>query len=471
MTERIKVDLCVIGAGSAGLSAAAGAVQMGASVALVEGGRMGGDCLNYGCVPSKALLAAAKRAQAMRDAGPFGIAPVEPEIDFAAVKDHIARTIAAIEPHDSVERFEGLGVRVIRAYGRFVSPTELEAGGARIVARRFVIATGSRPRIPPVPGLDAVPFLTNETIFDLRDRPGRLIVLGAGPIGLEMAQAHRRLGCEVVVIEAGRALAKDDPELAAVVLERLRAEGVEIHEGAPADRVSGGPGAIVVEAGGRRHAGTHLLVAVGRAPNVERLGLDAAGVTLGERGVAVDAGLRTSNRRIYAIGDVTGGLMFTHVAGDQASTILRSALFGLPAKARRTAIPWVTYVDPELAQVGLTEAQARAAHGDRLEILRAPFADNDRARAEGATTGLVKVMVARGEPVGVGIVGAQAGELIGLWALALARGAKISAMAGYVAPYPTLGEASKRAAGQYYAPRLFANPWVARAVRFVQRFP
>ncbi|NKX45361.1 dihydrolipoyl dehydrogenase family protein [Roseicyclus persicicus] len=468
---RIETDICVIGAGSAGLSVAAGAVQMGARVVLIEGHEMGGDCLNFGCVPSKALLAAGHKAHDTAR-GAFGIAGHDPAPDFAAAKDHVRAVIDHIAPVDSQERFEGLGVTVIRDTARFLSETELQAGDTVIAARRFVVATGSRPLVPPIPGLDGVPFHTNETIFDLRERPAHLIIIGGGPIGLEMAQAHRRLGCRVTVLEGAKALGRDDPEAAAVVLEALRAEGIEIAEGAQVTAVSGTEGAIRVETGdGATHEGTHLLIAVGRQPNVEALDLDKAHVGHDRKGVTVDRGMRTTNRRVYAIGDVAGGAQFTHVAGYHAGVIIRPMLFGLPAKARTDHIPWATYTDPELAQVGLTEAEARKRHGDRLTVARADFAHNDRAIATGQARGFAKVMVVKGRPVGATIVGPQAGELIQTWALAISSGLKMSAIAGMIAPYPTLGEINKRAAGAYFSPRLFESPLVKRVVRFVQRLP
>lgn len=469
---RIDTDLCIIGAGSGGLSVAAGAVQMGAKVVLIEGHKMGGDCLNYGCVPSKALIAAAKHAHAMTSGAPYGITPAAPEVSYAGAKDHVHRVIDTIAPLDSQERFEGLGVHVIRDWARFVSPAEVQAGDTTIRARRFVIATGSGPLVPPIPGIDAVPHHTNETIFDLREKPGHLLIIGGGPIGMEMAQAHRRLGCAVTVIEGAKALGKDDPETAAIVLDRLRAEGVEIAEDAQAEHVSGSEGAISVRTGdGREFRGTHLLVAVGRKVNLDRLDLGKAGVEHDRRGVKVDAGLRSvSNRRVYAVGDAAAGLQFTHVAGYHAGVVVRSILFGLPSKAKTSHIPWATYTDPELAQVGLTEAEARKVHGDRLTVVRWHYHENDRAVAEGKTAGLVKVMVVRGRPVGASIAGAQAGELIGFWALAIAGGLKMSAVAGTVLPYPTLMEVNKRAAGAYFSPRLFDNPWIKRVVRLVQRF-
>ena len=468
--DHLKTDICIIGAGSGGLSVAAGAAQMGARVVLIEAGRMGGDCLNYGCVPSKALIAAASHAHAMTAGAPFGVRPVTPEVDFAAAKAHVARTIAAIAPHDSQERFESLGVRVIRARGRFVSPREVEAGETRIRARRFVIATGASPFVPPVPGLEDVPYETNETIFEMRARPGHLLVVGGGPIGMEMAQAHRRLGSEVTVIEGMKALGRDDPEAAALVLSRLRAEGIEIAEDAMAKQVRGKAGAIEVEAqDGRVFRGTHLLMAVGRKANIEGLGLEAAGIAH-DRAIRVNASLRTSNRRVYAIGDVAGSLQFTHMAGYQAGVILRAMLFGLPAKAKTGHIPWATYTDPELAQVGLTEAEALKQHGAaRLEVVRFPYAGNDRAVAEGLGEGFIKVMVVKGRPVGATIVGARAGDLIGLWALALANRMKMAQIAAMVAPYPTLGEIGKRAAGAYFSPRLFESAKVKRIVGLVQK--
>jgi len=443
---------------------------MGADVVLIEGHLMGGDCLNYGCVPSKALIAAAKHAHAMEAGAPFGVSPVPPSVDYAGAKDHVARVISTIEPHDSQERFEGLGVQVIRAFARFISPGEVQAGDTIIEARRFVIATGSSPLVPPIPGIENVTVHTNETIFDLRERPDHLLIVGGGPIGMEMAQAHIRLGSRVTVIEGMKALGKDDPELAAVVIERLRDEGVEIAEDAQVERIARDGDAIRVHTtDGRSFTGSHLLMAVGRKANIDRLDLDRAGIAH-DRAIKVDAGLRTTNRKVYAIGDVAGGLQFTHVAGYHAGLVIRSALFGLPAKARTDHIPWATYTDPELAQVGLTEAQARKDYGARLEVARFEFSGNDRAIAEGRTTGFIKVMVVKGRPVGASIVGPQAGELIGLWALVIANKLKMSAVANMVAPYPTLGEVNKRAAGAYFSPRLFDNPTVKRVVGLVQRF-
>ncbi len=472
--RRIETDLCVIGAGSGGLSVAAGAVQMGARVVLVERGEMGGDCLNTGCVPSKSLLAAAKAAEARRKGAAFGIAPAEPDVDFAAAQAHVRDVIAGIAPHDSQERFEGLGVEVIRESAAFIAPDEVRAGEARLRARRIVIATGSAPAIPPIPGLAETPHLTNETLFSVPERPRRLLIVGGGPIGCEMAQAHRRLGSEVVILEAAKALGRDDPELSAIVLAALRAEGVEIREGARIASVEAGAGGPIVRLdGGEAVEGSHLLVATGRTPTTGGLGLEAAGVDFGPRGIRVDARLRTTNKRIFAIGDVAdgpgAGVQFTHVAGYHAGIVIRNALFRLPAKASLAASPYATYTDPELAQVGLTEAAAREAHGDKVETVSWPMEENDRARAERRTEGLVKVVLGKGgKALGAGIVAPQAGEMILVWALAISKGLKIKDVAGVIAPYPSYGEASKRAAGAYFAPKLFSDR-TRRVVRALLR--
>ncbi len=468
----LQADLCVIGAGSGGLSVAAGAVQMGASVVLIEKHLMGGDCLNTGCVPSKALLAAAHAAQEVRGSARFGVNGHEPGIDFAKVHAHVHGVIAAIAPHDSVERFEGLGVTVIQGAARFTSPQEVEAAGQRIRARRFVLATGSSAALPPVPGLAEVPLLTNETVFGLTERPGHLLVLGGGPIGVEMAQAFRRLGAAVTLVERAAILPKDEPEAVAILRAALLREGIALHEGTEvlgarrADdgvqlELRGAAGPVVLQ-------GTHLLVAAGRRPSIAGLGLEAAGIEATPRGITVDARLRSSNSRVFAIGDVAGGPQFTHIAGYHAGIVIRNALFGLPAKVDYAALPWVTYADPELAHVGLTEAAAREA-GHEVTTLNQPLSGNDRAQAEGTTEGLAKVVLGRrGRILGATIVAPRAGEMIGMWGLAIQQGLKIGAIASSLAPYPTMSEISKRAAGSFYTPTLF-GPRTRRLVGLVQR--
>ena len=474
MNRRIETDVCVIGAGSGGLSAAAGAAQLGAPTVLIERGKMGGDCLNYGCVPSKALLAAAKAAQAIRGAGKFGVTAGGVAIDFAQVMAHVQGVIAAIEPNDSEERFTKLGCHVIRAAARFISPQEVEAGGNIIHARRFVIATGASAAIPALPGLDQTPFLTNETIFDNRQCPEHLIILGGGPIGMEMAQAHRRLGAEVTVIARSLALSRDDAELAGVAVAALRGEGVRILEEVEilsAAQQENGRIQIAIrdKAGARQITGSHLLVAAGRIPNVAGLDLEAAKISYDAKGVKTDAYLRTSNRRVYAIGDVCGGPQFTHVAGYHAGLVIRSALFRIPAKYNHATVPNVTYCDPEIAQAGMTEAAAIRA-GLKHSVLRWRFEENDRAQAERRTEGLVKVITGRGGVIlGAGIAGVNAGELLQPWILAMTRKLKIRAMTSMIAPYPTLGEINKRVAGSYYTPGLF-SPRTRRIVSLLRKF-
>lgn len=472
MSGLLTPDVCIVGGGSAGLVVASGAAQLGLDVVLVERGPMGGDCLNFGCVPSKALIAAARAAQAQRSGAAFGIAPVEPTVDFSKVMDHVAGVIAAIAPNDSVERFEALGVRVLQDEARFVGRNELLAGSHRIRSKRIVLATGSRPALPPVPGLAEVPHFTNETIFANRTLPSHLMVLGGGPIGVEMAQAFRRLGARVTVLEAATCLAKDDPELSAIVVARLRAEGIDIRERtrvSSVERTAGGI-ATVLESG-ERIEGSHLLVAAGRIPNVEVLELGRAGIVHDRRGITVDDSLRTSNRNVWAIGDCNGRYAFTHMAGHEASLFIRGALFRAPAKLNPGIVPWATYTDPELAQVGLGEREARAKHGDDIRVLRWKFSENDRAQTEHETDGLVKAIVdRRGRVLGAGIAGPQAGELIQTWCLAMAGRLKISTLAGFVPPYPTLGETAKRAAGSYYTETLF-GPRTRGLVRFLARLP
>lgn len=474
MKEEITADICIIGAGSAGLSVAAGAAQMGAKTVLIEAHRMGGDCLNTGCVPSKAILSAAKVAQTVRKAGGYGVIAQEPTSDFVGVHRYVHSVIGGIAPHDSVERFTELGCRVIQARASFLDRRTVVAGDTVVRARRFVIATGSQAFVPPIPGLDQVPYFTNETVFDNTVLPSHLIVIGAGPIGCELAQAHRRLGARVTVLDLARMLPKDDPDAVDVVRKALIKEGIETTESTRIGSVfkSGDKIVVTLTDGGRERQieGSHLLIATGRKANVSNLDLEKAGVKYGPRGVEVDARLRTSNRRIYAAGDVIGGYQFTHAAGYHAGIVIRNALFRLPAKNAPSALPWVTYTDPELAHVGLSEADARKTFGDDIRVLRADFAHNDRAQAEGHTEGFVKAVVSRrGKILGATIVGLHAGELILPWVLALSKGLKIGDMASIIAPYPTLSEISKRAAGSYYTPTLFSDR-TKRLVRFLGVF-
>ncbi len=473
MAELLRPDICVIGAGSGGLSVAAAAAAFGVSVVLIEKGRMGGDCLNYGCVPSKALIAAAKRASDSATAGMFGI-DAQPKVDFARIHRHIHKVIAAIAPNDSAQRFTGLGVQVIAGTGRFINRQTVAVGrGIEVKARRFVVATGSSPAIPPIPGLADTPHFTNETIFDLTALPSHLVVIGGGPIGLELGQAFRRLGAKVTIIEAALPLAKDDGECAQIVIDALAREGVAIRAGTTVKSVRQAQGGIelVVTQGQAEEtlAASHLLVAAGRVPNLEALDLAKAGIRHSKAGIRINRSLQTSNGRVYAIGDAAAGtLMFTHVANYHAGLVIRHALFRLRAKVQYSLVPWVTFTDPELAHVGLTDEQARKQRY-RIRVLRWPYHENDRAQAERTTDGHVKVVTdMRGRILGATIVGVHAGELIAPWTLAIGQGLNIRAMAEVVAPYPTLGEVNKRAAMTFFSSAA-ANPKVRWIVRWLRR--
>ncbi|MEQ1931987.1 MAG: FAD-dependent oxidoreductase [Parvularculaceae bacterium] len=464
MSRMLDVDLCVIGAGSGGLSVAAGAVQLGKTVVLCERGEMGGDCLNTGCVPSKALIAAASAAAAIRDAGKFGASAGAPIVDYAAVMAHVHSVIAEIAPHDSAERFEKLGCTVIRAGAEFTGPRQVRAGDALVNARHFVIATGSSPAVPPIDGLKDAPFFTNETIFSNAVKPRHLIVIGGGAVGIELGQAHRRLGCEVTIVEAARLLGAEDEEAVEVLRAALTREGVSLREGAAVRRVARDSADILVDLGAETLRGSHLLVAAGRTPNIEGLGLAKAGVGADKRGVLVDERLRTANKRIFAIGDVAGGA-YTHVAGDHASTVIRNLCFKTPARRRDALSPRAVYAEPEIASIGLSEARAREKCGDGVRAVKWPFKDNDRAQAEKDIDGFAKIVTdGKGRILGAVIVGKGAGDQIAAVALAMANKLKISAFTNMIAPYPTRSEAPKRATGKWYGPALFS----ARTRRLVK---
>ena len=454
MTES-SYDVIVIGAGAAGLTAAGGCALYGLRTALIERDRMGGECLNTGCVPSKAILAAAARAQAVRDGARFGIGAGEPTIDFAAVRAHVRRAIDAIAPHDSAERMSGLGVDVIAGEARFLGPHRIEVAGRTLAAPRIVVASGSRPALPPITGLSEIPFLTNETLWDLETLPAHLAIIGAGSIGMEMGQAFRRLGAPVTVIDSGGPLAREDRAAAALVVGRLEQEGVRFRTDVRLLGVEGAPGGLrlTLDAGDAIEA-SHVLVAAGRTPALDALDLAAAGVRCGENGIEVDRGCRTNVRHIFAIGDCRNGPRLTHAAGNDGSVVVQAIALGLPAKAERRRLPRATYTDPELAQVGAIEAEARK-HWGRVETEIAPFAEDDRAVAEGATEGFVKLVRARGKTVGVTIVGAHAGELLLPWTQVLAGKASRFGLASSVVAYPTRSERSKEAAFASLRPTFF----------------
>jgi pyruvate/2-oxoglutarate dehydrogenase complex dihydrolipoamide dehydrogenase (E3) component len=432
--SHIACDVCVIGAGSAGLNVAAGAAQLGARVVLIERAEMGGECLNTGCVPSKSLIAAAHAAHTFRSAERLGIGGGDrPAVNFRKVHDHIHGVIAAIAPNDSAERFEQMGVRVLRENACFRGRNEVVAGRHRIRARRFVVATGSRASIPPVPGLQQVAPLTDETIFDLTQRPDHLLVIGGGPVGLEVAQAYRRLGSAVTVIERDKILPRDEPEAASLIRSILEREGVDLLEHSDVLSVtkSGARIGMDVHQGQslRQVWGTHVLVATGRTPITSGIGLEHAGVKVGHQGIEVDDQLRTSNRKVYAIGDSVGGPLFTHVATYHAERVIRSALFGLPASIDYRVLPWVTYLDPEIAHVGLSEAEAREKH-QAVQTVVEQLRENDRAQTERQTDGFIKLVLSkRGNVLGVTIAAPYAGEMISLWGLVISQKLSLSAVA------------------------------------------
>lgn len=460
--KELRPDLCIIGAGAAGLSVAAGAAQLGLSVVLFEAGEMGGDCLNYGCVPSKALIAAANLVHRAHTGAAMGLDTTGVAVDWPRVRSHVRAAIAAIAPNDSQERFEGLGVTVIRERARFEDARTVVSESARVKARRFVIATGSRPVMPPIPGLAEAGALTNETIFDIDALPSKLVILGGGAIGVELGQAFRRLGSEVTIIEAARVLAAADDEARALILARLCDEGVEVLEGwkaTQASRTDAGP-EIAVEGNGvaRTITGSHLLVAAGRAPALADLNLQAAGVASDKAGVRTSETLRSiSNPRVWALGDAAGRGLFTHLAGWHASVFVRNVLFKARTRADAMAIPSVVFTDPEVAQIGMTEVQARERHGQTVQVARWSFHENDRAQAVGDAEGFCKLIIGNGARIlGATIAGADAGELIAPIALAMAEKRTVRALTGPVLPYPTRSEIVKRAAGAYYTPTLFS---------------
>ena len=476
--RRLSADVAIIGAGSGGLVAAAGAAQLGLKVVLFEKGEMGGDCLNYGCVPSKALIAAGRAAQAARIAHRFGVHVSDVRVEWPEVAAHVRSVIQSIAPADSQERFESMGVTVIREAARFADPRTLVSETVEVRARKFVIATGARAFIPPVPGLETAGYLTNETIFDLEERPARLFILGGGAIGIELGQAFRRLGSEVIIVEAKQILAGADGEARAVMRERLDLEGVMLRENAKVmgvARLEDGSLRVTAEtaSGEETIVCSHMLVAAGRRPVIEGLELERANVAYNARGVVTNPHLRTTNSRIWALGDVAGREQFTHAAGFHGGLFVRNALFRLArASAASVPIPRVVYSEPELAEVGLSEAEARARYGSRARTVRWSFEDNDRAATERTQEGFAKIVLGPGGKVlGGVIIGEAAGELIAILQFAIANGLKIGALATRFLPaYPTRIEALKRAAGQYFSASLFSNKTRA-AVAVLSRLP
>lgn len=473
MSLALKTDIVIIGAGAGGLSVAAGAVQMGAEVILIESHQMGGDCLNYGCVPSKALLAAAKTAHNMRHADDFGIQSQQPEIDIPTVMASVQKVINNLAVHDSVERFEKLGVKVLSASATFIDKQTILAGDTLIQARRVVIATGSIPVIPPIPGLTNVKFYTNESIFSLSEHPQHLIIIGGGPIGCELAQAFLLLGVNVTLVEGSTILPRDEQDLVATLRATLVSQGLNLYEHAKVIEVKSCDETIHVAL---EHAGeeitlssSHLLIATGRRPHINELNLAAAHIKYSEKGITVNSRLRTSNSHVYAMGDVIGGYQFTHIASYHASIILRNILFRLPAKINYTAVPWVTYTQPELAHVGLSSVDA-LKQDPQIKIFTCEFANNDRAQTEREAVGKIKLITnKKGLILGVTILGPQAGELLVPWIMAIKYKKTVRALTDIIMPYPTLSEINKRVASEYYTPLLFSKH-VKKVVKFLNYF-
>jgi pyruvate/2-oxoglutarate dehydrogenase complex dihydrolipoamide dehydrogenase (E3) component len=462
-----EYDLGILGGGAAGLTAAAGAAQFGAKTVLVEKGMMlGGDCLHFGCVPSKTLIRTAGVWSLARRAREFGLPEIElPPVNLAAVMDRVRSVIDTIQEHDSPERFRRLGAEVRFGEPRFVDDHSVSVDGDRLTARAWIVATGSSPSIPPVEGLADVPYWTNETVFSQKELPGRLLVLGGGPVGIEMAQAFRRLGSKVTVVEYGeQVLGPEDPDIAAILRGRLEAEGVKVLANTRAVKAAVSDSCVLLQVAPAKGEGNPwtiegdvLLVAAGRKPNVEGLSLAAAGVTFSPRGIPADSRLRTNVPHIYACGDVNGVYPFTHVAGYEAGIALANAVLRFPRKADYTKVPWCTYTDPEVASIGLNEKRAKAA-GVEYRVLASHYREVDRALAEGETDGKIKVLInPSGTLLGCQIAGHHAGELIHEWVAAINGGVKLSTLAGAIHAYPTLAEISKKAAGSYYSEKLFSD--------------
>ncbi|GAB7022443.1 dihydrolipoyl dehydrogenase family protein [Salidesulfovibrio brasiliensis] len=472
MTER-AYDIGIIGGGAAGLTIASGAAQLGARTLLVEReDRLGGDCLHYGCVPSKTLIKSAKVYHQIRNAERWGLPPVTPPpVNMGSVTERIRSVIDTIQKHDSEDRFCSLGAKVVFGDARFLDTHTVDYGQGPVSAKRWVIATGSSPAAPPVPGLEGTPYWTNKDIFSLHELPASLIVLGGGPIACEMAQSFARLGCHVTIIQRSpQILSKEDPDMAAVVQQSMEADGVRFELGSSLKAVRHGDDRFEVDyTQGEDHFTLHadkLLVALGRKPNIETLDLDEAGVEYTGKGVVVDARLRTSQKHIFAAGDVTGQYLFTHAAGYEGGIVISNAVFHIPRKADYRWMPHCTYTGPELASIGMNEKAAREA-GEDYSVWTEEFADNDRALAEGESEGRIKLVLDSSErPLGVQICGPHAGDLIGEWVAALNAKAKLSTMASAVHPYPTLAEIGKRVAGGVLAEKLFSDK-VRKTLHFI----
>jgi pyruvate/2-oxoglutarate dehydrogenase complex dihydrolipoamide dehydrogenase (E3) component len=465
-------DIGVLGAGAAGLTVTAGAAQLGAKTLLIEKeSKLGGDCLHFGCVPSKTLIKSARVYQQIKNASRYGLPPVSVEpVDFSKVVARIRSVIATIQQHDSVERFCGLGAQVEFGQPAFVDEHTVQLNGKRYSAKSWVVATGSSPSAPPLEGLSDTPFITNKEIFSLDRLPDSMIVLGGGPIAVEMAQAFNRLGSKVSVVQrSGQILSKEDKDMADQIMAAMETEGVRFYLNAKVlgVREHGGGKEVILKAGDEQLAisAETILVAMGRTPNINELGLQAAGVEYSKRGIGVDDRLRTSQKHIYAAGDVTGSFLFTHAAGYEGGIVISNAVFRLPRKVNYTYMPWCTYTSPELASIGMNEKSAAAA-GIRYSVWTEEFRSNDRSLAEGEEIGWVKMLLDEKErPLGVQILGPQAGDLLAEWVAVFNGRVKLSALASAVHPYPTLGEINKRVAGSFLSTKIFSDK-VKKGLKF-----
>ncbi len=470
MANNGQRDLIILGGGVGGLVTASVASQLGLKVTLMERtDRLGGDCLHYGCVPSKTLIHSAKVASLMRRGKDFGLPSFTADVELGRVMKHVSDVIATIQRHDDPERFRGYGCEVIFGNPRFLDAHRVEVNGKTLSGRRFVIATGSSPAIPPVGGIDQVMYLTNQTVFSHDKLPRRLLVLGGGPVGVELAQSFLRLRSQVVVVERDpRLLTKEDPDISAAIQEHLTREGMEVHTGAGAERVQNKNGTLELEcSGGLKLEGDTLLVALGRRPNIDGLGLDAAGIAHDKRGIKVDTRLRTSQKHIFACGDVCGPFPFTHMAEYQAGIVISNAVFRWPKKVNYSVVPWVTYTDPEVGRVGLNETQAKERNID-YELLRFDFKDVDRALAEVEPFGYAKVLVHKHRIVGATIFGPHAGELLHEVILAMQARIKLGSISAAVHVYPTLAQITRRTVNTHYAKKLY-SPRTRRLVALINK--
>jgi pyruvate/2-oxoglutarate dehydrogenase complex dihydrolipoamide dehydrogenase (E3) component len=466
-------DIGILGGGSAGLTVASGAAQLGAKTLLVEKEKeLGGDCLHFGCVPSKTLIRTAHVYHLMKQAEKFGLPPVDVKpVDFRDVANRIQSVIRVIQKHDSEERFCQLGTRVVFGEAPFVDEHTIRLNGQTHSAKTWVIATGSSPAVPPIEGLDKTPFITNKEIFSLQRLPKSMIVLGGGPIAIEMAQAFCRLGTRVLVVQrSNQILSKEDRDMADQVMEVLGGEGVTFHLNASVVRARdlGNEREVVIQTGEGEtiplRAET-ILVAMGREGNLKGMGLEDISVGFDRKGLKLDQRLRTGHRHLYGAGDVTGAHLFTHAAGYEGSIVISNAIFHLPRKTNYTFLPWCTYTDPELASIGMNEKRAKAA-GITYSVWKEAFQDNDRSLAEGEHVGRVKMILDEKEqPLGIQILGPRAGELVSEWVAVMNGKVKLSTLASAVHPYPTLGEINKRVAGTFFSEKIFSEK-VRKGLKF-----